>query len=503
MKLIKESSWILFLSTITETFAFITNFGIIYILSNIFSPSEYAYYSLSITFYGFFFLFTNFGIGWTVLRHVSANTNNNTKKKAELISQGFTYSFLFGLLFSALLFFLSSYFEIIYDMPHLGINLKYISIYLFFSNLILYIENAFQGLKNFKFYAISNISFNSLKLCVVLLVFIMDIDITAILGLITLCSMIQFLLIFLIVQFNNNYFNYITKFDKKTFNIILKFSIYVFIPGLFLFVYTKFNQFLLAFYTTPDDFSFYSITLVLIEGFSLPILILSRATFPYVTNYSENDKDNSNISLMYNFLIKYGLLISIPISVCFFYFSDNLIILIFTSKYLPASNYLKVYIFYLNIKMLGLNGANFLYASNKSKMVFKLTGITALVSFIMSIILIPFFYSYGAIFSVIIPHIVYIIYTILHVKKDNNIVLKSHIFITILKYLLSSIISLILVNILIMIFRLDLMNVINYLLIIILYYTSFFVLIIIIKGISIKEIKNLIFNISVKRKKVN
>lgn len=462
-------------------------------LSNFFSPSEYANYSLSLTFYSFFLIFANFGIGWTILRNISVLNNEKSNKTSTIVSQGFKLSAIFGLGFSMLLFFLSPYFEIIYKISNLDVNLKYLSIYLFFSNLVSYFENVFQGLRNFTLYAFSSITLNILKLIIVLFSIILKIGISSILGLFAISSIFQFGILLIYIQFKFKFFSSFLRINKKILKKIIKFSILVFIPALFLFLYTKFNQFILAFYVNPAEFAFFAITLTIIDGLSLPIIILSRTSFPYVSTYiTKDNKERKMVALIYNTLLKFGLFITIPMSIYFFFFSNNFIFLIFQNEYLTVSNYLKFYIFYLNIKMVGVVGANFLYAADRPNIVFKLTGITAIVSSIMSFLLIPLLFAYGAIISVIVPHSIYIIYTILLVKKQNSIVLDSQFSTSILKFIISAVIPILIFLGINHFFILNFNNLMVYLLFTGIYFCTFFILVVITKAISLEEIKNLI-----------
>ena len=187
---------------------------------------------------------------------------------------------------------------------------------------------------------------------------------------------------------------------------------------------------------------------------------------------------------------KYGLLITIPLSFYCFFFSDNLIFLIFGYNYNLASSYLKVFIFYLNIKMIDAAAGHFLWASDEQKLVFKLYAINSILTILLSILLIPLYSVYGAIISIIIPHSIYILYSIFLVKKKNKICLELNVKLSIFKYILSSFLSLLFLVFINLFFKFDLNYTLNLFLLTISFFGLFFIFSLLFKAISIKEIKN-------------
>jgi O-antigen/teichoic acid export membrane protein len=429
------------LTLITELIGFSANVIIIYILSHLYSQTEFSSYSFSFTFISFFMIMANFGLGSTIIQSVAAKKDQDKEGVQKLVTEGFKLIFIFSAITSLILFIISNFVNSIYNIPDLGIALSFASIYLFFSNLILHFENVFLGIWLYEYYALSKIIFNTLKLMIIFLNFIIRLPIPTILALYALLSMIHFLIFFIIV-IKLKYIKKMFSFDFKFIQRILKVSVFMFLPGVFLYIINNFNQFVLAFVITPSEFAVYSITLTIIQIVSLPIIILSNLVFPYVSYYMlKKEEGGKNVQSIFNLTFYYGLLIMIPVTIFIFMFSDQIVISIFGTAYYNASIYIKVFIFYLNFKMIDILGGHFLWAANKPKLVVKLYGITALFTVILSVILIPLFFTYGAILAIIIPHIAYIIITLNKVKKMNNIQFYSRMSLSLIKFLFSSILS--------------------------------------------------------------
>jgi len=489
---IKEYTFKAFiLASITEGFGYLSNFFIIFILSQIFTPEEFVYYPFSLTFLLFFLLFANFGISKTIIRFISASKEEGQIKIEKVVSEGFKLICVFTIISSLVMFFMADFIEEIYAMKGLGITLKYASLYLIFFNLIEYFESTFLGLWNFKLYSISSISLNFLKLIIVTMNFHYKMQIYMIFLLFSILAAVQLVCIVVLIQIKYQFFKKLIKINQHVSSDILKFSFFVFLPLLFQFLIINFNQFILAYYISPRELAYYLITLKIILFLSMPIFIIYRIIFPYLVNFFKN-KEVEKVQLVYNAIFKYGFLIMVPTCVYVFFTADYLIVLIFGPLYSPLSIYLRIYMIYLLLKLIDLTGETFLLASNKPKTVLKLSAITAFFTLILSLLLIPRYEVYGAIISIIGPHSIYILYSNRLVKKQNNLFLNKKILFSMFKYILSSILSLCIIFIFVVPFSINLNNSIFMVTLTALYIFLYFIFILIFKAIRINEVKEIV-----------
>ena len=481
---------------ITEVVEIISNFLILYILTHIFPPDLYVYYSFSIAFYSFLVIFANFGLGTTIIRNISTLDMNKSEKIKELISGGFFLVIVFSIIPSVLLFLFSNYIEQIYNLPSMAVNLNFISLYLFSSSIIFYFECVFQGIKKYKFYTISKVITNISKLSIVLSSLFLNFPISFILQLFAVSSLVQAITITIFIQLKFKSLSIFMFLKKKKIVRILKFAVFVFFPVLFQYLFSQFNQFILAFHAKPAELAQFIITLIIIQSLSVPLFIFSRFIFPYISSYMQNyEKNRKKIYIAYNYVFKFGLLIMVPLSFYIFCFSENIIIIVFGNQYINIAFYLRYFAFYLNILILDSAGAIFLWASNKPKLVFKLSFFTTTLTIIMSVLLIPFYYTYGAILSIIIPRSIYIIYSVTIVRIKENIKIKKDVAVSILKYIASSIISIISLFFIILIYKLNLSNLLIFIIVSCCFLGEFFLFCLIFKGIKISEISHL-FNLT-------
>jgi len=479
--------------SITLCVALLSNFLMVLILARIFPPGEYAIYQFSLTFLTFFTIFSNFGLSTTIIQQLSAEEDKESHQVIILFSEGLKWIFLFTTILSLALFFLADLFEGFYQMSGLGIVLKYTSLILLTTNGINYFESAFQGLWKFKFFAVSFISAKLIKVVIVCFTLIVEMPISQVVALFSIASLIQLLILIVATQLKYNYISNLFKFDSKTTKIILKFSTFIFLYILLQNIITQSNQFILAAFVIPSELAYYTIVLWMMTSLSVPAIIFSRFILPYVSHYIRKEgEERKKVDTMYNIIFKYGLLITIPVSFYFTYFSDFVIALIFEPSYYPISTYLKLFIFYLNINMIDVAGSHFLWASDEPKLVYKLYMITSIFTITLSLILIPFYYTFGAIIAIMITQSTYVIYSIRLVKRKNNIKLDPKLISSILKYIISAIIVISFIFLLNLNVYFNLYNIFTLMVFSGIYFGMFLIIILLFRAISIPEIKDFI-----------
>lgn len=502
MKNKQEAFKSFFIISFSLIIAFISNLLIVLILTRKFPPEEYAVYQFSLTFLTFFTIFSNVGLSTTIIQQLSAEKDKENSKLVRIFSEGFKWIILFTLIFSLILFLLADLFESFYQMPGLGLVLKFTSLILISNNIINYFESIFQGLWKFKLFAISFIFSKVIKVLIVCLILIIDMSLPLIIALFSFVLLVQLIVILVFSQIKYNYLSSIFTLNRELSRTLLKFSIFIFLYVLFQNVITYSNQFILAAFVEADEMAHYTIVQWMIVSFSIPAIIFSRFILPYVSHHiQEKNEEKGKIQTIYNLIFKYGLLITIPISFYFLVFSDPLIALLFDPSYTPVADYLKLYIFFLNINIIDVAGGHFLWASNEPKLVYKLYAVTSIFTITLSLILIPFLYTLGAILSIMIPHSIYTIYSAILVKKKNQIEFDSKMLSTIFKYIISSSSVILFIYLTNFFFQFNLNNLLILLTFSGLYFGVFLIVILLLRAVTLKEIKdfiNLLKNLIIK-----
>lgn len=497
MSIIRESMVALISSAIAVILHFFINFLIIFILVNLYSSSDYAFYSLAFTFYWFLLIIATFGMEPVIIRVLSVE-ENSIERLQKIISIGFRWILLFSLLTAFFIFLSADFFEYLYQMTGLALTLKFLSFFLFFTNIINFFEIVLRGSKKFTLYAISSISLNIIKFCIVLLNYYIILSISTIIGLFALSSLIHCIILSLYIQNKYRALNKLLSREIDLTKNIIKLSFIVFLPLFFSYICQRFNVFILALYVSNSEFSIYNIALLSVDIISIPVIVFNLIILPIVSKYIQiKDPKENKVQQLYNLFLKIGLLYMIPITILFYFISDYYVMILFPPEYIPSSSYLRCYLIYLNIRIIGVVGPNFLYAANQVKTILKLSGITAINILILSLILIPIFNSYGAIISIIIPQSIYLIYTVYIVKKREKIKLDSNLISSILKFIISGVISIFLFNFFTILLNVVLNNFFYLSIFCMLFGISFLGLIFLMKAVDMNTIKNLITEIKI------
>ncbi|MFX0022006.1 MAG: oligosaccharide flippase family protein [Candidatus Hermodarchaeota archaeon] len=493
MKNKQEAFKSFFIISFSLIIAFISNLLLVLILTHKFAPGEYAVYQFSLTFLTFFTIFSNVGLSTTIIQQLSAEKDKDQNKLVKLFSEGLKWIILFTLIFSIILFLTADLFEIFYQMPGLGTVLKFTSLILISNNIVNYFESVFQGLWKFKLFAISFILSKIIKVIIVSFIFIIEMSIPQIIMLFSFALLIQLIIILIFSQIKYKYLSSFFTINWEISRTLLKFSIFIFLYVFFQNVITYSNQFILAVFVIDEEIAYYTIVQWMIVSFSIPAIIFSRFILPYVSHHiQKDDEEKGKIQTIYNLIFKYGLLLTIPISFYFLIFSDPLIALLFNPSYTPVAEYLKLYIFFLNINIIDVAGGHFLWASNEPKLVYKLYAVTSIFTITLSLILIPFLYTLGAILSIMIPHSVYTIYSTILVKKKNQIDFDSNMLPTILKYIISASSVILFIYLINLFFQFDLNNILFLLIFSGLYFGGFLIVILLLRAVTFNEIKDFI-----------
>jgi len=487
MTVLKESLNAFIKSSIALISFYLINFLIIFLLINLLSINDYAYYALAFKIYYFLLLISTFGMEPVVIRLILGKKER--RETNQTISHCFNWILLFSILIFLFLFFSADLIEFLYDMEGLGTILKFLSIFLFFTNIINFFEIVLRGIGKFTLYVISNVGTNILKLIIILFNFYEPLFIPMIIGLFALISAIQFIIMIIFMQKSYKILSYLSirNFFSKVY--ILKSAFIVFLPLLFSFLSQRFNIFILAYTISNYEYAIYDLTLFLIQIISLPIFIFNVIIIPLASKYYQyHEKGKKEINKLYQIIIKIGLFYMIPLTILLYFIADYIIMIFFPLEYLTSAFYVKHYLIYLNITIVGVVGANFLYASDQAKMVLRLLSVTSLTILILSFVLIPIFKTLAAIYAIIVPYSIYLITSVLIVKKKNNIRLKKDFYLFIFKLLVSSILSILTIIIINFIFGLNLSYLIHLALFISLYYLFFLTFSILLRVIRLNQI---------------
>jgi PST family polysaccharide transporter len=176
---------------------------------------------------------------------------------------------------------------------------------------------------------------------------------------------------------------------------ILKESLPLFVSNVSTQVYTGIYTVTLGFLTNNTIVGYYSIAEKLTKAFLSIEHQVSTVFYPYIARVIKENKDKAVVAIKKSF--SSTLLIGIPAFVFTFFYAENIIQVLFGSKFVQGAVPLKIMSFVFIVSAFSnIASKNILLPLNKRKELMKITIATSIVSIILSFVLIPLFKQNGS-----------------------------------------------------------------------------------------------------------
>lgn len=205
----------------------------------------------------------------------------------------------------------------------------------------------------------------------------------------------------------------------------------------------------------------FTIALLLTSVLGIMINVLTSAIFPIVSSLSVNHKMKRRQGHLIALVLRYSLMVIIPLSIIFIIFSKWIVLSFSSIDYISASDYFPMLI--PAVILFGIGGMfnNNLYAIGKPKISRNILVVTTLLFLLLSVLAVQYFSALGLSFAYLISMLVYFTLNLIYIRKflairffisDTLKILLSSAFIGLLLLFLYSTISSIVLIIAISIF---------------------------------------------------
>jgi O-antigen/teichoic acid export membrane protein len=229
-------------------------------------------------------------------------------------------------------------------------------------------------------------------------------------GLIAICyaflfgSMVSFFISLYI--YKKKFAETLFKFEKnrKIWVFLIKNGIPFALAGIFTILYVKIDTVMLSIMKGNSVVGQYSAANNIISSLSFIAGVFLASIFPVISGYFITSKES--LKRVYNLSFKYLFIIILPISAGIFFLSEKIILLLFTSEYIPSIDALRILTWLQIFAFLGWLSGVVLNSINKQKLFTYAVGIGALVNIILNLMLIPSLSMYGAAIATLITQII-------------------------------------------------------------------------------------------------
>jgi len=200
--------------------------------------------------------------------------------------------------------------------------------------------------------------------------------------------------IFFITRILNKFIRLDFRIDFSLWRKILNNSWPLFLSAIFISIYTRLDHILLFKLKGPEQLGLYSAAVKLAEYFHFIPLAAAASVFPLMSKYFYISQEI--FKNIYTLTYKYLSIFIVPIAVTIFFFSRQIISLLYGFDFLPAEAALKILIFAEIFVFFGIINSRILIATGNQMLELVFTGASALVSISLSLILIPHYGFAGA-----------------------------------------------------------------------------------------------------------
>lgn len=400
----KNTSWLSISQVLTSVCAFLWTI----LIARYLGVTDYGIVSFAISFTGLIGIVMDLGMTTYITREIAKNK--------DLLFRYMNNIFIFKLILSTILFFISGLILYILGYSHLTIIVTLIfTIEIIIMSITTFLNGIFQAFEQLKYQAIGSILNSGFLLLGILITIFFNLGVISIAIAYTIAYLIFFIYVFL---------KYIKKFNFPRFELDLKFIKKVLIDslpfGLTNFFYTIYFSIdiVMLFYLSGDYATgLYKSAYNIINVFTTFFVVYQGVIFPVMSKFFAESKDLLKSS--YELSVKYLLLIIIPISVGVFFYARPLVDLIYSNQYSLATTPVQILIW--TVSFLFINGAAsiLLNAIDKEKTVTKVYIIAALFNVALNFILIPHMSYDGAAIATVASEILITVLTVYYIFKTS------------------------------------------------------------------------------------
>ena len=390
---------------------------------------DFGLISSALSVIGIFGVFCDLGLGYYAIQKVSRNH--------DLTSKYFGTAFVLRLILSIITFFAYVVFSYIsgFTGNALGVMIV-IGVYMFFNSLTTFYYSLYQSNEEMHYQTIVNTVYNVGVFIIALLFIYMGLNVVWVAAAYPIAMFISFILGSSIKFKHYPRFTY--DFTKSFIKELVVNSIPFGITTVFTSIYFWIASIILTFVSGSIAVGLFSSSQKLILVLSGLFVLISSAVFPIMSQLFVDDKEKLNG--LYNKMLKYMLIISVPVAVGTSIYSLDIINIVFGAEFLDAKMCLSILMWAVIFTFLSGTTSTLLNAINKQFLVTKVAMIGAVFSVIVNYVLIlQYSYVGASITSVLTEFVVFVL--MLYALRNTEFNLKFSVIIKpILQVILANII---------------------------------------------------------------
>jgi len=379
------------------TSTIISAVGVI-LVARLLSPPEYGLVAIAFMAPNLIAIFRDWGVNSAMIKYTAQyRSENKTANLKSILAAGLFFELVLGFSLSFIPILLSGFLATdVFQRPNIKPLIEVASFTIFAGALLTAAQSAFTGYERMELVSITLICQSALKTVLAPLLVIFGLGACgAILGTtmaFLIVGLISILLLYTVLYKNLQTPNECMH-DKpeivKTIKTMFKYGVPLSISAILSGFLAQFYNFLIAIYCTDQMIGNYHVALnfaVLVTFFATPITTI---LFPAFSKLNPK-KEAETLRNVFQFSVKYATLLVVPATAAVISLSQPAVSTLFGEKYTYAPLYLALYtIIYLFSACGSLSLTNLINGQGKTEVSLKLTLITSVLGFPLSLLLIP------------------------------------------------------------------------------------------------------------------
>ena len=394
-------------ATIGQSASMVFHFLSIMILTRFISKEDFGIYAIILVINYLLIILGTLGLDMALVKYLSSD--NTDERKSVFVPVLLFRSFML-LFLSVLLYALGSHILPLIDERILNFS-NYIIILFIFSSFRDFFYRALQGLSLFKKYAIIQVS--SAVLRVLLLIVLLSLEVLTLKNLIIIEILTVILTDIIGLYFIPIKRLFKGKFSRAGIQSIIKFSYPQYINQVLYFLYRRMNLFIIGILLNPVSVAFYEVAFKLPEAINKLFHSFILVYFPNISNLLSKGDEKSAEILMNKSLRIISVIIATSALISFL-FKNEIIVIIFSDRYIDSALAFSLLMIHLNIAVLEHILGYSVLATGNSLVPMKVNIVSSLISITGSLLLIPIVGFIGAVYALIImssvAHLLYLLF---------------------------------------------------------------------------------------------
>lgn len=393
-RVVKNSSFLILTSITTNLMMFLlTLFTARYL-----GTYNFGLISSALSVIGIFGVFCDLGLGTYAIQKVSRDHS--------LTSRYFGTAFILRLIISVLIFIVYVLFSLFAGFTGEAFWVMFVvGLYMFFNSLTTFYYSLYQSNEQMQYQTIVNMVYSVGAFLLTLVFIYQGADVVWIASAYPI-SMFAALLCGYVFKFKH-YPKFTYDMNRSFVRELFVNSIPFGVTSIFTSIYFWIASIMLTFMSGSVAVGLFSSSQKLILVLSSLFYLISNAVFPVMSQLFVDDKEKLNA--LYQKMLKFMLILSVPLAVGTVIYSFDIMNIIFGSEYIDATLSLSVLIWASIFMFLSGTTSTLLNAINRQFFVTKVTMVGAIFSVVVNIILIPLFSYVGASITSVLTELVVLV----------------------------------------------------------------------------------------------